>query len=211
MLKLRKTGHLIDFECRIVPHELAWLFPKLMMDWGFPTQLYGLQKMDQKTENIKWVAVLWVKRLLWLWLKVTSTLSWWEGNSNSGVHSLQPWYAEAHIWTDNTSNKKGIKSATPFSWKQETDGTVHKRSPTSNNRRLKKKVSWSDESLFLPWHSDGRVRILCKQHESMNPAYLLSKVQSAGDGVGDIVLAQFAPLSTSRPWFNQHSLPQYCS
>lgn len=55
------------------------------------------------------------------------------------------------------------------------------------------------------------VRILCKQHESMNPACLLSTVQSAGDGVGDIVLAQFAPLSTSWPWFNQHSLPQYCS
>ncbi len=53
-----------------------------------------------------------------------------------------------------------------------------------------KKVAWSDESQFLLQHSDGRVRIWCKQHESM-PAWtidtrqdgscLVSMVQ-AGDG-----------------------------
>ncbi len=31
-----------------------------------------------------------------------------------------------------------------------------------------KNVAWSDESRFLLWHSDGRVRIWCKEHESMD-------------------------------------------
>ncbi len=43
-----------------------------------------------------------------------------------------------------------------------------------------KNVAWSDESRFL-LHSDGRVRIRCKEHESMDPSCLVSMVQ-AGDG-----------------------------
>ncbi len=43
-----------------------------------------------------------------------------------------------------------------------------------------KNVAWSDESWFL-LHSDGRVRIWYKEHESMDPSCLVSTVQ-AGDG-----------------------------
>ncbi len=47
-----------------------------------------------------------------------------------------------------------------------------------------KNVGWSDESRFLLRHSDGRVRIWCKEHESMDPSCLVSTVQAAaGDGV----------------------------
>ncbi len=35
-----------------------------------------------------------------------------------------------------------------------------------------KNVAWSDESRFLLQHSDGRVRIWHKEHESMDPWYL---------------------------------------
>ncbi len=45
-----------------------------------------------------------------------------------------------------------------------------------------KNVAWSDESRFLLWHSDGRVRIWCK-HESMDLSFLVSTVQAAGGGV----------------------------
>jgi len=45
-----------------------------------------------------------------------------------------------------------------------------------------KNVAWSDESQFLLLHSDGRVRILHKEHESMDPSCLVSTVQ-AGRGV----------------------------
>ncbi len=35
-----------------------------------------------------------------------------------------------------------------------------------------KNVAWSDESRFLLRHSDGRVRIWRKEHESMDPSIL---------------------------------------
>ncbi len=41
-------------------------------------------------------------------------------------------------------------------------------------------VVWSDESLFLLRHSDGRVRIWRKEHENMDPSCLVSMVQAAG-------------------------------
>ncbi len=39
------------------------------------------------------------------------------------------------------------------------------------------------ESWFLLRHSDGRVRIWCKEHESMDPSCLVSTVQAGGGGV----------------------------
>ncbi len=44
-----------------------------------------------------------------------------------------------------------------------------------------KNVTWSDESRFLLQHSDGRVRIWRKEHESMDPSCLVSTVQASGD------------------------------
>ncbi len=45
-----------------------------------------------------------------------------------------------------------------------------------------KNVAWSDECRFLLRHSDGRVRIWHKEHESMDPSCLVSTVQAAGGG-----------------------------
>ncbi len=46
-----------------------------------------------------------------------------------------------------------------------------------------KTVAWSDESRFLLQHSDGRVRVWHKEHESLNPSCLVSTVQAGGGGV----------------------------
>ncbi len=46
-----------------------------------------------------------------------------------------------------------------------------------------KNIAWSDESRFLLQHSDGRVRIWRKDHESMDPSCLVSIVQAGGGGV----------------------------
>ncbi len=43
-----------------------------------------------------------------------------------------------------------------------------------------KNVAWSDESWFLLQHSDSRVRIWRKEHESMDPSCLVSTVQAGG-------------------------------
>ena len=39
-----------------------------------------------------------------------------------------------------------------------------------------KNVVWSDDSRFLLWHTDGRARIWCQQHESINPTCLVAVV-----------------------------------
>ncbi len=46
-----------------------------------------------------------------------------------------------------------------------------------------KNVAWSDESRFLLQHSDGRVRIWRKEHESMDSSCRVSTVQADGGGV----------------------------
>ncbi len=43
-----------------------------------------------------------------------------------------------------------------------------------------KNFAWSDESRFLLRHSDGRVKIWHKEHESMDPSCLVSMVQAGG-------------------------------
>ncbi len=53
-----------------------------------------------------------------------------------------------------------------------------------------KNIAWSDVSRFLLRHSDGKVRIWHKEHESMDPSCLVSTVQAAGDE-GDIFLALY--------------------
>ncbi len=54
-----------------------------------------------------------------------------------------------------------------------------------------KNIAWSDESRFLLRHSDGRVRIWHKEHESMDPSCLVSMVQAAAGG-GVIVWGIFS-------------------
>ncbi len=75
-----------------------------------------------------------------------------------------------------------------------------------------KSIAWTDESRFLLRHSDDRVRIWHKVHESMDPSCLVATVQ-AGGGVmvwGNIFLAHFGPLSTNWELFKRHSLLEYC-
>ncbi len=63
-----------------------------------------------------------------------------------------------------------------------------------------KNVAWSDESRFLLRHSDDRVRIWRKEHESMDPSCLVSTVQAGGGGV-------MVWGSTNCASFTCHSLP----
>ncbi len=75
-----------------------------------------------------------------------------------------------------------------------------------------KNVAWSDESRFLLQHSDGRIRIWRKEHESMDPSCLVSTVQAAGGGVmvRGYFLGTLWALSTNWVSFKNHSLPEYC-
>ncbi len=76
-----------------------------------------------------------------------------------------------------------------------------------------KNVAWSDKSRFLLQHSDGRVRIWCKEHESMDPSCLVSTVQTAAAGGGGVMvwgIYFLGTLNTNWALFKCHSLPEYC-
>ncbi len=64
------------------------------------------------------------------------------------------------------------------------EATIRTGSPKFDNRRLEKRclVWWVSVSLLL-WHWDGRVRILRKEHENMDPSCLVSTVQAGGGGI----------------------------
>jgi hypothetical protein len=60
-----------------------------------------------------------------------------------------------------------------------------------------KNFAWSDESQFLLRHADGRVRIWCKQHESMaHPTWCPPGTGWWGIGVGNVFLAHIRYLDT---------------
>lgn len=143
--------------------------------------------------------------------------SWWKGNSYSNNQLLKPMYAEEHL------NAQHIKS-----WSRWASSWRPHRVPllSAKNRKLglqwaqvhqiwtiedSKNVAWSDESRFLLWNSNGGSEF----GVSIIKAWILvSTIQTGGgmDGVGDIFLAQFGPLSTSWASFKCYSLPEYyCS
>ncbi len=174
--------------------------------------------MVRKRENIQWAAVVWTKLPCWCQRPEENGYRWWKGNSNSNNHSLQPRYAEciSERTTLRTLNQMGYNSRRPH--------RVPLLSAKNSTRRIQftqahqnwtiedwKTFAWSDESRFLLRHSDVRVRIWCKEHESMDPSSL------NGSGwwwwckcVGDIFLAHTRGLSTNWALFKRHSLPKYC-
>ncbi len=78
------------------------------------------------------------------------------------------------------------------------------------NRRLEN-VAWSDESRFLLQHSDDRVKIRHKEHESMDPSRFVSTVRAGAGGVMVWrIFSWYTFLSNNWVLFKRHSLPEYC-
>jgi len=84
---------------------------------------------------------------------------------------------------------------------------------THQNRTVDdcKNVAWSDESRFLLRHSDGRVRIWRTEldHGFIMPCYLCAGWWWC-NGMGDVFLAHFSPLSANWASFKCHGLPEHC-
>ncbi len=77
-----------------------------------------------------------------------------------------------------------------------------------------KNVAWSDESRFLLQHSDGMVRVLHKEHESMDPSCLVSTVEAGGCGVmvwGIFSWHTLGPLVPIEHRLNVTDMPQMLS
>ncbi len=94
-------------------------------------------------------------------------------NTSLSAQHIEPWSR----WTTAAEDYTGCRSC-----------QLRKGNGGYNTHRLTKigqiedwkNVAWSDESRFLLRHSDGRVRIFHKEHESMDPSCLVSMVQAGG-------------------------------
>ncbi len=85
--------------------------------------------------------------------------------------------------TRRTLKQMGSSSRTPH--RVPLLSAKNRKQETNQNWTIEdwKNVPWSDESWFLLLHSDGRVIIWRKEHESMDPSCLVSMVQAGGGGV----------------------------
>ncbi len=182
-------------EWLLVPDGLVWLFQKLLIYWyfharpslGFYREWSEQEKISSERQLCGWKCLVDVRgrrrmgRLVRDDRKATVTqiiTRYNQGMQNTISECTTHW----------TMKHMGYSSRRPH--------RVPLLSAKNRKRRLQfaqahrnwtiedwKNVAWSDESLFLLRHSDGRVRIWHKEHESMDPSCLVSTFQAAGGGV----------------------------
>ncbi len=156
--------------------------------------------MVRKRENIQWVAVVWTKMPCWCQRSEENGLVR-DDRKATVTHNQGVQNTNSEHTTRRTLKQMGSSSRRPHRVLLRSDKNSTRRlqfPPDQQNRTIEdwNNVAWSDESRFLLRHSDGRVRIWCKEHESMDPSCLVSTVQ-AGGGVmvcGVIYWGHFGPL-----------------
>ncbi len=140
--------------------------------------------MVQKRENIQWAAVVWMKMPCWCQRRMgrlvrddrKATVTQITTRYNQGMQNT----ISEHT-TRRTLKQMGSSSRRPHRVPLLSDKNRKRRIQFTQNHQNWtiedwKNVAWSDESWFL-LHSDGRVIIWCKEHESMDPSCLVSSVQ----------------------------------
>ncbi len=172
-------------EYLLVPDGLVWVFKKLLIYWDFHAQPSGVYREWSEKEKIS------SERQLWGWKCLVDV------RGQRRLDRLVRDDRKATVTQITTRYNQGMQNTISEHTTHRTLKQMGYRRPhrvpllsTKNRkRRLQfaqahwKNVSWSDESRFLLRHSDGRVRIWRKEHESMDPSCLVSKVQAGGGGV----------------------------
>ncbi len=149
--------------------------------------------MVWKRENIQWTAVVWMKMPCWC-QRSEENVRLVRDDRKATVTHITTRYNQgmqntiSEHTTHRTLKQMGSSSRRPH--------RVPLLSAKNRTRRIQftqvhqnwtiedwKNVSWSDESRFLLRHSDVRVRIWLKEHESMDPSCLISTVHAGGGGV----------------------------
>ncbi len=147
--------------------------------------------MVRKRENIKWAAVVWTKMPCWGQRRMSrlvrddrkATVTQITTRYNQGMQNTI-----SELTTRRTLKQMGYSRRRPH-WVPLLSDKKRKRglqfTQAHQNQTIEdwKNVAWSDESRFLLRCSDSRVRIWCKEHESMDPSCHVSTVQAGGGGV----------------------------
>ncbi len=177
--------------------------------------------MVWKRENIQWAAVVWTKLPCWCQRRMGRLV---RDDRKATVTQITTRYNQG--MQNTISERTTHRILKQMGYSSRRPHRVPLLSAKNRKQRLQiaqahqnwtiedwKDIAWSDESWFLRRHSDGRVRIWRKEHESMDPSCLVSTVQACWwwcNGVRDIFLVHFGPLSTNWASFKRHSLTKYC-
>ncbi len=210
-----KKGDLSDFERGMFVG--AWVFQKLLIYWDFHTKpSLGYIRKSSEKEKIS------SERQLCGWKCIVDV----RGQRRMGrlvrddrmasVTQITTRYNQ--VMQNTISEHTTHRTLKQMDYSSRRPHRVPLLSAKNRKRRLQftqdhqnwtiedwKNVAWSDESWFLLKHSDGRVRIKRKEHESMDQWWW-----RWCNGVWDIFLAHFGTLSTNWTLFKCHSLPEYC-
>ncbi len=149
--------------------------------------------MVRKRENIQWAAVVWTKMPCWCQRRMGRLV---RDDRKATVTQITTRYNQG---IQNTiSERTTRRTLKQMGYSSRRQHRVPLLSSKNRKQRLQftqahqnwtiedwKNIAWSDdESRFLLQHSDCRVRIWRKEHESMDPSCLVSTGQAAGgDGV----------------------------
>ncbi len=177
--------------------------------------------MVRKRENIQWVAVVWTKMPCWCQRRMGRLV---RDDRKATVTQITTRYNQGmqHTISESTT----LRTLKLMGFSSQRPHRVLLLSAKNKKRRLQfaqAHQNWTIEDWkkrcllwFLLRHSDGRVRIWRKEHESMDPSCLVSMVQAGGGGGGVMVggggifLAHFWHLGTNCALCKRYSLPDYC-
>ncbi len=181
-------------EWLLVSDGLVWIFQKLLICWDFHAQpSLGFTENDPIKRKYP-VSSSCVEENTLLMSEVRGEWADWWDDRKATVTQINTRYNQgmqntiSERTTHRTLKQMGYSSRRPH--------RVPLLSAKNRRRRIQftqahqnwtiedwKNVAWSDESLLLLRHSDRRVRIWRKEHESMDSSCLVSTVQAGGGGV----------------------------
>ncbi len=189
----KKRQVTLNVEWLLVPDGLVWVFHKLLIYWDFHAQPRVYREWSEK-EKISSEPQLWGRKCLVDVRGQRRMGRLVRDDTKATVTQITTRYSQD---MQNTISKR----TTPWTLKQMSNSSrrphrVLLLSAKNRKRRVQftqdhqnwtiedwKNVAWSDESRFRLRHSDGRVRIWRKEHESMDPPCLVSMVQAGVGGV----------------------------
>ncbi len=174
-------------EWLFVPDGLVWVFKKLLSYWDFHAQpSVGFTDNGPKRENIQWAAVVWTKMPCWCQRRMGRLVR--DDRKATVTQITTPYYQGMQKTISERTTCRTLRlqqKTTPGALLSAKNRKRRLQFSQAHQKRTMKigNVAWSDESQFLLRNSNGRVRIGCKEHESMEPSCLISMIQAAGGGV----------------------------